>query len=146
MAARKKPSPEAVTAWARLVRVETALLAAVERDLKAAGFPPLAWYDALLELSRAPDGTLRPLDLEKAMLLPQYSTSRLVDRLEQAGLVARAPCPDDGRGQLVAITPAGRALQRRMWDTYAAAIERHVGVKLPQDDLTKLGELLGRLL
>jgi DNA-binding MarR family transcriptional regulator len=37
------------------------------------------------------------------MLLPQYSTSRLVD----AGLAAREACPDDGRGQIVAITPAG---------------------------------------
>jgi DNA-binding MarR family transcriptional regulator len=144
--ARKKPSPDAVTAWARLNRVQTALLAAVERDLKAAGFPPLAWYDALLELSRAPDGALRPLDLEAAMLLPQYSTSRLVDRLEKEGLVVRQPCPVDGRGQFVVITPAGRALQRRMWDAYAAAIERHVGTKLSDPDAARLAELLAKLL
>ncbi|MCC7348877.1 MAG: MarR family transcriptional regulator, partial [Variibacter sp.] len=75
------PSAQAITAWARLVRVQQGLLAAVEADLKAAGFPPLAWYDALLELSRAPEGRLRPLELEKAMLLPQYGMSRLVDRL-----------------------------------------------------------------
>ncbi len=47
---------------------------AVEQDLKKAGFPPLAWYDALLELSRA-QHPLRPVELEKQMLLPQYSTS-----------------------------------------------------------------------
>jgi len=67
------PTPEAISAWARLVRVQQALLASVEAELKHAGLPPLAWYDALLELSRAPEGRLRPTDLEKSMLLPQYT-------------------------------------------------------------------------
>src|SRR3954468_11370682 len=80
----RKPSPETTSAWARLLRVQQGLLAAVERDLKKGGFPPLAWYDALLELSRTEQGMLRPVELEKHMLLPQYSTSRLVDRLVEA--------------------------------------------------------------
>ena len=141
----RKPSAEAVAAWARLVRVHQELLTAVEQELKQAGFPPLAWYDALLELARAPNGELRPLELEKQMLLPQYSTSRLVDRLVAAGLVERRECPVDGRGQMVAITPAGRALQKRMWDAYASAIERHVGTKLSNKEAAGLCDLLGKL-
>ena len=141
----RKPSAEAVAAWARLVRVHQELLSAVEQELKQAGFPPLAWYDALLELARAPNGELRPLELEKQMLLPQYSTSRLVDRLAAAGLVERRECPVDGRGQMVAITPAGRNLQKRMWDAYAAAIERHVGTKLSNREAAGLCDLLGKL-
>ena len=141
----RKPSQEATSAWARLLRVQQGVLAAVEKDLKGAGFPPLAWYDALLELSRAPRGELRPVELEKHMLLPQYSTSRLIDRLSEAGLVERKSCAVDGRGQYVAITPAGRNLQKRMWDTYSAAIERHVGSKLSNKDAASLGELLRRL-
>ena len=139
------PSPQAVSAWARLVRVQQALLAAVEADLKAAGFPPLAWYDALLELSRAADGKLRPFDLERAMLLPQYGMSRLIDRMARAGLVVREACPVDGRGQMVAITAAGRALQKRMWATYAAAIERHVGAKLSCSEARQLEAMLKKL-
>lgn len=141
----RNPSPQTVSAWARLVRVQQALLAAVEGDLKEAGFPPLAWYDALLELSRAPEGKLRPLELEKAMLLPQYGMSRLVDRLEHAGFARREACPVDGRGQMVAITPAGRALQKKMWEPYAAAIERHVGAKLTAEQAEQLGALLHKL-
>ena len=141
----RKPSSEAVAAWARLVRVHQGLLAAVEQDLKQAGFPPLAWYDALLELARAPNGELRPLELEKQMLLPQYSTSRLVDRLVAADLAERRECPVDGRGQMVAITPAGRNLQKRMWDAYAVAIERHVGTKLSNKEAAGLCDLLGKL-
>jgi DNA-binding MarR family transcriptional regulator len=141
----RKPSQETTSAWTRLVRVQQGVLAAVEQDLKKAGFPPLAWCDALLELSRAPGGELRPVELEKQMLLPQYSTSRLVDRMVEADLVERKTCPGDGRGQYVAITPAGRTLQRRMWETYSAAIERHVGAKLSNKDAASLCDLLGRL-
>src|SRR6266566_816667 len=142
---RRSPSPETLAAWARLVRVEQHLLAAVEADIKAEGFPPLAWYDALLELSRAANGRMRPVELEKAMLLPQYSTSRLTERLTRAGLVVREVCPMDRRGQFIAITAAGRALQQRMWEAYAAAIERHVGTRLSNEDAGRLCELLGKL-
>src|ERR1700759_2779037 len=82
---KRKPSPEATAAWIRLMRIQTRVLDAVEQDLKKAGFPPLAWYDALLELSRAPSGELRPVELERQMLIPQYSTSRLIDRLVGEG-------------------------------------------------------------
>ncbi len=141
-----KPCSEvAARTWAQLVRVEQALLASVEAELKAAGFPPPAWYDALLELSRAPEGRMRPLDLERAMLLPQYATSRLVDRLVKADLVVRKICPIDGRGQFVEITAAGKKLRQKMWPSYAAAIERHVGAKLSREDVSKLGDLLAKL-
>jgi DNA-binding MarR family transcriptional regulator len=140
-----RPSEASIQAWARLVRVSGALLDAVEAELKAAGFPALAWYDALLELDRAPEGRLRPFELERHMLLPQYSTSRLIDRLEKAGLAQRQDCPIDGRGLHVAITDAGRTLRARMWPAYAAAIERHVGSKIGCTDAQKLAELLGRL-
>ncbi len=77
------------------------------------------------------------------MLMPQYSTSRLVDRLVEAGFVERKICPVDGRGQFAAITPAGRNMQKRMWETYAAAIERHVGSKLSCKEAAGLRDLLG---
>ena len=144
-AVHRSPSPETVAAWARLVRVQQHVLAAVEADLKAEGFPPLAWYDALLELSRAANGRMRPVELEKTMLLPQYSTSRLTERLTRAGLVVREVCPMDRRGQFIAITAEGRALQKRMWQAYAAAIERHVGTRLSDEDAGRLCELLGKL-
>src|SRR6266852_1683775 len=76
-AMKRKPSTEATAAWIRLMRVQTRVLDAVEQDLKKAGFPPLAWYDALLELSRAPSGAVRPVELVKQMLIPPYSKSML---------------------------------------------------------------------
>jgi DNA-binding MarR family transcriptional regulator len=141
----RPPSDAVIRAWARLIRAQQAVLAAVEAELKAAGFPPLAWYDALLELSRVDGAGLRPFALEQQLLLAQYNLSRLLDRLEKAGYVERHTCPEDGRGQIVAITSAGRALVKRMWPTYRAAIARHVGGKLSEDEAARLGSLLGKL-
>src|SRR5437667_11098697 len=142
---KRKPSTEATAAWIRLMRGQSRVLDAVEQDLKKAGFPPLAWYDALLELSRAPTGELRPVELERQMLIPQYSTSRLIDRLVDEGLAARRECKIDKRGQFVEITEAGRELQKKMWSAYSAAIEKHVGAKLSDADAVKLCGLLDRL-
>src|ERR1700731_2061488 len=142
---KRKPSLEATAAWIRLMRVQSQVLDAVEQELKKAGFPPLAWYDALLELSRSPRGEMRPVELEKQMLIPQYSASRLIDRLVDEGLAVRRECEIDKRGQFVEITDAGRDLQKKMWNSYSAAIERHIGSKLSDADAAKLSLLLDRL-
>jgi DNA-binding MarR family transcriptional regulator len=141
-----QPSDQVVHAWTRLVRAQQGVLAAVEADLKRAGFAPLAWYDVLLELTRAADGRLRPYEIEQKTLLAQYNLSRLLDRLEREGLVRRETCDDDARGQWVVVTATGRALREKMWKAYAAAIQRHVGEKLDDKSASTLAELLGRLL
>lgn len=139
------PSDSVIRAWARLERAHRAAQSTVEARLKRAGLPPLAWYDALLELERSDPRGLRPFELQKEMLFAQYNLSRLIDRLEAAGHVARSASEEDGRGQLLAITKSGRALRRRMWPVYSAAIAEAVGSYLTEAEATTLGELLGRL-
>jgi len=141
----RNPSEPVTRAWIGLMRARETVLGAIERDLKAAGCPPLAWYDVLLELVRAPEGRLRPFEIEKATLLAQYNLSRLLDRLEREGLVTREPCDDDGRGQWAVITDEGRAAQARTWKVYAKSIQRHVGEKLDAKAAATLADLLGRL-
>ena len=72
------------------------------------------------------------------MPLPQYSTSRLIDRLVDDGLAARRECKVDKRGQFVEITEAGRELQKKMWAAYSSAIEKYVGSKLSDGDAETL--------
>src|ERR1700720_1695402 len=142
---KRKTLTEGTAARIPPLRMQRRGLGAVEQDLKKAGFPPLAWYDALLELSRAPSGEMRPVELEKQMLIPQYSTSRLIDRLVDEGLAARRECKIDKRGLFVELTEAGRELQKKMWSAYSAAIEKYVGSKLSDADAVKLCGLLDRL-
>lgn len=142
-AAMPMPSDAAVLAWSRLLRAHDAALSRVEAALKAAGLPPLEWYDVLVELER--EGPQRPRDLQGRLLLAQYNLSRLLDRMEQAGLVAREPCAEDGRGQVVAVTGEGRALRARIWPVYAEAIEDAVGARLAEEEAATLAALLRRL-
>jgi DNA-binding MarR family transcriptional regulator len=133
-------------AWTRLIRAERGLVEAIEAELRAGDFPPLAWYDVLLELWRRPNHRLRQSELQSELLLAQYNLSRLVDRLEGAGLVRRESCRQDARSRWVVATPAGLALRETMWPAYAAAIERHVGSKLSAEEAAALAGLLGKLL
>ncbi len=137
---------KAFTAWAGLWRAQGRILGAVESALKAAGLPPLTWYDVLIELERAGDEGLRPFELERAILLPQYGLSRLLDRIEGDGYLQRLPCPDDRRGLNIVITSEGRALRKRMWPVYGKAIKDNLEDKLSDAELAELDGLLGKLL
>jgi DNA-binding MarR family transcriptional regulator len=98
-----------------------------------------------LELERADADGLRPFELERAMLLAQYKLSRLIDRIEAAGYVERRACEADGRGHVIIITDAGRALRRKMWPIYARAIESAVGRHLSDTQAEALEKILGQL-
>lgn len=128
------------------MRTQRILLAAIEQDLKAADLPPLAWYDVLWELVRAEKGRLRPFEIEANTLLAQHNLSRLLDRMEEAGLVRREVFPQDSRGRWVLVSEAGRAMQQRIWTVYGASIERHLGEKLVDADADQLAGQLTRLI
>ena len=140
------PSEAVTSAWTSIMRARDRLLAAIEADLKAAGMPPLAWYDVLWELTRSEDGKLRPYEIEERTLLAQYNLSRLIDRLESEGLVRRETFASDGRGRWVVMTDAGRKLRERMWAVYARSIETHIGCKLADNEAKTIGGLLDRFL
>jgi DNA-binding MarR family transcriptional regulator len=144
--AKTQPSESVVKAWARLTRAQQLALAAIEAALKEADLPPLSWYDALLELERAGERGLRPFELEREMLLAQYNLSRLIERLARAGYVSRQVCMDVGRGQVLVITAAGRAMRRRMWRVYGPAIQAAIGTRLSEAEIERLTALLGTFL
>lgn len=141
----EKPSEAAVAAWIGLSRAQRVAVTGVEARLKAAGMPPLSWYDALWELEKAGERGMRPYELERAMLFEQYNLSRLAHRLAEAGLIDKQACDFDARGQVLKITPAGRELRSQMWETYSRAIEEAVGARLSASEAKSLAELLRKL-
>lgn len=141
-----RPSGAVTDAWVRLIRAERALVSQIEADVKAAGFPPLAWYDVLLELKLKPDGRSTPREIEEAVLFEQYNLSRLLDRMEAEGLLRRVAFPGDKRRQLIEITQKGRGLHRRMWVVYGRAINRYIGARISESEARTLGKLLLKLM
>lgn len=139
------PQRETQAAWVAIVSTSRRLLESVESALKDAGHPSLAWYDALWEIEKAgPDG-LRPFELKELLLLPQYGTSRLLDRLVKAELVERRHCDNDGRGQIVRISETGRKTRQAMWPVYARVLTEKIGAKLAPAEANQLVRLLSRL-
>lgn len=137
------PSDSVVRAFVRLVRAQRSVVTGIERAVKDAGFPPLEWYDVLWELERV--GPSRPREIQDRLLFPQSNLSRLIDRLEAAGLVHRSKCKQDARGQLVCITDEGKDLRKRMWKAHAAAIQALVGDHLTDKEADQVANLLDRL-
>lgn len=136
------PCPDTVDAWAHLLRASQKLLKQVEGDLKQAGLPPLAWYDVLRELDAADGRKLHQFEIESRTAMVQYNLSRLLDRLEAKGLVHRQGCPSDRRANIVRLTPSGRKLKMRMWETYGQSIARHFGRALAPPDARRLASIL----
>lgn len=137
------PSDAVTRAFVRLVRAQRSVVTGIERAVKDAGYPPLEWYDLLWELER--EGPSRPRDIQDRLLFPQSNLSRLIDRLEDAGLVQRDTCKEDARGQIVCITDAGKVLRKEMWKVHAAAIQSMVGDHLSEKEADQMARLLDRL-
>ena len=141
----RNPTEAVVDAWIALMRAQQTALLKIERAFRAAKLPPHAWYDVLWELDRADGGALRPFEIEQRILIAQSNISRLIDRLEEQGYVARRPCADDGRGQDIAITPSGREMRRRMWPVYAKAISEALGHRISEREAASLAALLTKV-
>jgi DNA-binding MarR family transcriptional regulator len=142
----RHPAADHIAAWRALLTAHAELTERVDAALRGAGVVPLKWYDALLCLYEAPGRRLRLAEMARAALLSRSGLSRLVDRLEEAGLLVREPCADDARGAYAVLTPAGLEALRRCWRVYGPQIESLVGRRLGRAEARSLAALLGRLL
>ncbi|CAB3693165.1 MULTISPECIES: MarR family winged helix-turn-helix transcriptional regulator [Achromobacter] len=108
--------------WFSFVRAHRLMIREVESRLAAAKLPTYAWYDVLWGLESGSGGTRRMHELADALAIERYNLTRLVDRLEQEGLVKRARSAEDGRAAYATITKEGRALRKKMWKVYEGTV------------------------
>lgn len=132
-------------AWRELLHAHAHVTRVLEAELEAAHRLPLASYDVLVQLAEAPNGELRMSELAQAVLLSRSGLTRLVDRLEREGLVARRSCPSDARGTLATLTPQGFDRLRAASGTHLKGVARHVLSHFSRTEQDLLAELLGRL-
>jgi DNA-binding MarR family transcriptional regulator len=132
--------------WERLIRAHSGIVGRLEEEMESAHGLSLRWYEVLLHLSRAPDGAMRMQDLADLALQSKSGLTRVVDRMEAAGLVTRQICPSDRRGVLAVITPEGRRRFRQAARVHVRGIERHFGRHLGVSGPESLRPLVDRLL
>ncbi len=105
----KQLNDRELAAWKGFLRLHAALVRELDRELEESHGLPLTHYEVLFHLFIAPDNRLRMSDLASEVLLSQSGVTRLVDRLERAGHVARHRCADDRRVLYAQLTDRGLA-------------------------------------
>jgi DNA-binding MarR family transcriptional regulator len=117
-----------------MLNAHASVLGRVEEALAAADLPPLAWYDVLWAVRRAPGKQARMADLADGLTLSRGGITKLVDRLEAAGLLRRERTEDDGRGFYAVLTDDGERMLRRMWPVYAGVLRETFVDALSEDE------------
>lgn len=135
----------ALDAWVRLLRASASLRRALSAGLDHEHGLAISDFEALLQLSHAPDGAMRRVDLAEALGLSASGVTRLLEGLERAGLVARHQCERDGRVSYAVLTEAGREKLAEASCSHVGAIRALFEERYSCEELQTLAELLERL-
>jgi DNA-binding MarR family transcriptional regulator len=119
--AATKPDP--IAAWHEMNRLHATIHTALDRELRAEHALSAVEYEVLAKLSSCESGKARVSELADLLRLNQSTASRVIGRLEEDGLAARAMCADDRRGIFATVTPAGRDKAAAAEPTYRSVLE-----------------------
>src|SRR5829696_660651 len=131
------PSPERLRAWRLYFESALALVDVLDDELKRDAGIPLRWYDALVHLEETPDG-LSMNELAERILYSKSGFTRVVDRMEEAGLVRRVRPDNDRRSILVVLTDQGRTTMEQARRHHRRGIEQHFSRHLTDTDIRAL--------
>jgi DNA-binding MarR family transcriptional regulator len=150
---RSQPPPPAqagvvdgVALASDLIRLEIALWDRVDARLRGSHELPLAFFEGLLFISRAPGASMRVGDLARELRVTVGGTSKLIDRIQRAGLIARQPDPDDRRASRVALTAAGKRKLNAAVKSYEAEVAAILRGVLSPDEQRQMSRYASRLL
>lgn len=136
---------DGLAAWRSFLRGHATVTRALEAELIIGHGLSLAGYDVLMRLAESPDRQVRMTELADAVLLSRSGVTRLIDRLERAGLVSRCRVREDGRGVAASLTDQGLARLRAASVTHLAGVTRYFVDRLDRSDLTHLRRIGIRL-
>jgi DNA-binding MarR family transcriptional regulator len=134
-------TPEELAAWHGMLTLQARVLRALDTALSAAHRLSVREFDVLITLANAPAGRLRMTDLAQQVMLSPSGLSRLVDRLEREGLVARAPDPLDARGARTTLTAAGQTRLDEARATHNAVVRELFTDRLSAVELRQLAAI-----
>ena len=136
--------PAYAAAWQGIRNTHLAVVEKVELALADAGLPGLAWYDVLARLDDSVS-PLRPKDLLCHVSVTKSGLTRLLDRIEKAGLIERSFCPSDRRGTFLSTTKEGQKTLAEMRPICDRVFDDHISSQLSPAEAEAITELLGRV-
>jgi MarR family transcriptional regulator, organic hydroperoxide resistance regulator len=137
------PAPDLKVLFSELVRLETELWDAVEGRLQKEHGVNLPTFEFLQVISRVPG--CRVQDIAARLSITVGGTSKIVDRIEAAGLCVRRANPGDRRSSIIELTPAGKRLLARVAVTVEDELRRLLGMALPERSLAQFTRTLTKL-
>jgi DNA-binding MarR family transcriptional regulator len=135
-----------LAAWVRLLAVVELLPGVLDSQLRRDDGLMHFEYFVLATLSEAPERTLQMRDLAGRTNATLPRLSHVVSRLEERGLVARTPCPQDGRATNASLTGAGWATVRAAAPGHAATVRELVIEALTPEQVDQLKGIAGAIL
>jgi len=132
-------------AWKGFLGASIRLMERLDAELEGHGIS-LADYEILVHLSAEPSGELRMTELAARTLVSRSGLTRRLDRLVDAGLVARRSCPTDRRGVLAVITPAGFRRLEEAAPTHVDGVRRHFLSPLRGLDMQAVADALNAVI
>ena len=119
--------------WRAFLTAQRLLTDRLERQLQRDAGLPHTYYEILVQLSEAPDRTLRMSQLADSSLSSRSRLSHAVARLEAAGWVRRRACAEDRRGAFAELTPEGLAKLEEAAPGHVAAVRADLFDALTRD-------------
>jgi DNA-binding MarR family transcriptional regulator len=133
-------------AWRTYLRLNSLLLARLNRQLQQDSGLTLPEYEVLVQLSEAPRGQLRPFQLGLALDWEQSRLSHMLSRMSRRGFVVRQDCAGDRRGANVVLTAAGRAAIESAAPGHVAAVRRLVFDQMDSEQAVAFGQVFEAIL
>lgn len=137
---------ERFLAWLDLIRAQARVTEALERSLEREVGMPLAFSEVLVQLEKAPGRRMRMRELGASIFLSKSGVSRLVTRMERAGLVVRQGDPGNLCATYAALTEQGRDAFRKAAPVNVREVEERFSRHLDRDEAATLRRVLGRII
>jgi DNA-binding MarR family transcriptional regulator len=138
------PSPERLHCWRLYIESALALVDVLDTELEQAAGVSQRWYDVLVHLEESPQGI--PMnELAERILYSKSGFTRVVDRMEEAGLVRRARPENDRRTILIVLTDKGTKTLERARRHHRDGIQRHFSQHLTNADIKALTRALEKI-
>jgi DNA-binding MarR family transcriptional regulator len=132
--------------WQSFLAVHRHIVEQLADEMMAEHQLPLEWFDVLVHLADRPGLRARQKVLRDRLLLSESGTSRLLVRMEKAGVIARSAADDDRRGVEIAVTEAGQAALLSAIDSHLQLVASLFTDRLTATDRAALGRILPKLL
>lgn len=132
-------------AWRSFLEAHRLVTSRLEEELQTQTGTPLVWFDVLLRLSESDDNRCRMQELAQAVLISKSGLTRLIDRMERAGLVEREACEEDRRGTYARLTDDGHATLEECLPVYSEGVQQHFADLMDDEQATLINELMTRI-